>query len=104
MSSIFFDNAEYIAGDCYLQKTASICIEYYSLKIKVGRAAKDFADSDLYSDVVSQLKNMGFTNIRLQRANDLVTGWITKEGTIKTITINGRNDFSSTDSFKYDAD
>ena len=47
---------------------------------------------------------MGFSNIRLQRANDLVTGWISKEGTIKTITMNGRNDFSASDSFKYDTE
>ena len=104
VSSISFDNAEYIAGECYLQKTASIRIEYYSLRIKISHTAKDFENSDLYSAVVSKLKNMGFTNIRLKRANDLVTGWVSKEGTIKTITINGRNDFSTTDSFKYDVE
>ena len=47
---------------------------------------------------------MGFTNIRLQRANDLVTGWVDKEGTIDIISINGRRDFAGSDSFKYDAE
>ena len=55
-----------------------------------------------YQKVVSELEDLGFTNITLKRANDLVTGWITKEGTIKSISINGINDFTDGDSFAYD--
>ena len=102
VSSISFDNVEYIAGECFLPKSASIRIEYYVLQIKIGTSANDFEDNNQYTDVVAQLRSMGFTNIRLQRANDLVTGWVDKEGTIDSISINGNSDFSESDKFQYD--
>ena len=45
---------------------------------------------------------MGFTNITVHRNNDLINGWITKEGSIASITINGSGKFEATDSFYYD--
>ena len=99
------NNEEFIAGECYLPKTASIEIKYYSLQIKIGQTAKQFEKNQMYSDVVKQLQSQGFTNIRLQRANDI--GWFPihdKEGTIKKFTINDSRDFAETDKFSYDAE
>ena len=101
---ISLDNEEYIAGDCYLPKSASIKIEYYSLQIRIGQTAKQFEKKQMYTDVVKQLQSQGYTNIHLQRANDI--GWFPihgKEGTIKTFTINGNRDFAETEKFSYDA-
>ena len=102
VASVSFDNEEYIAGDCYLPTSASIRIEYYVLQITIGTSANDFEDNEQYTDVVARLRSMGFTNIRLQRANDLVTGWVDKEGTIDSISINGNRVFSASDKFQYD--
>lgn len=104
-SGIKLNNEEFIAGECYLPKTASIEIKYYSLQIKIGQTAKQFEKNQMYSDVVKQLQSQGFTNIRLQRANDI--GWFPihdKEGTIKKFTINDSRDFAETDKFSYDAE
>lgn len=107
IAGITLNNEEYIAGGCYLPKSASIKIEYYSLQIQIGQTAKQFEKGQNYSDVVKQLQSQGFTNIHLLRANDIgwfVADWIHNEGTIKTITINGSKDFESTDKFNYDAE
>ena len=104
VSSLWLNNDEFIAGDCYLQKTAKVVIEYYVLHIKIGQTAKKFKNDKQYDEVVKQLKEKGFTNIRLMRANNLYTGFITHEGTIKKITINGADDFNATDVFRYDSE
>ena len=57
----------------------------------------------MYKDVVKQLRGKGFINIRLQRANDI--GFFplhAKEGTVKTITIDGDSKFKATDKFDFD--
>ena len=105
VSGILLNNEEFIAGECYLSITASIEIKYYSLQIKIGQTATQFEKDQIYSDVVKQLQSQGFTNIHLQRANDI--GWFPihdKEGTIKIFTINGSEDFAETDKFSYDAE
>ena len=103
ISRIKINSEEFIAGECYLPKTASIEIEYYNLQIKIGQTAKQF-EGQSYKETVEQLKSQGFTNIRLLRADDLITGWISKEGTIKSFSINGNSDFIETDKFSYDSE
>ena len=102
VASITLNNDSYGAGDCCVQATTPIKIEYYVLTIVIGESASDFEGSQ-YTDVVKNLKTKGFTNIQLLRANNLITGWLTKEGSINSFTINGNSDFADTDSFYYDA-
>lgn len=101
VASISLNNDSFIAGDCHIQSGASIKLEYYVFTIAIGDTASNFAGNQ-YSDIVAKLKNKGFTNIHLQRANNLINGWITKEGSIKSFTIDGSSDFADTDSFHYD--
>lgn len=92
------------SGDCFVKKNSPIVIEYYVLNIIVGQTASSLTKNNelAYVGVVEQLRNLGFTNIQLLRTDDLINGWITKEGSIDSITINGNSDFSETDSFRYD--
>lgn len=101
VASLNLNNNNFTAGDCFIQTTAPIKIEYYVLTIVIGDTASGFEGSQ-YADIVNQLKTKGFTNIHLLRANNLINGWITKEGSIKSFTINGSSDFADTDSFYYD--
>lgn len=103
VAGLTINGESFNAGECHVQKTAPIEIKYYTLKINIGEKASDIA-GDNYKEVVSALKLMGFTNITLKRANDLVLGWFSKEGAIQSISINGNNDFSAEDFFFYDAE
>lgn len=105
VAGIKINDEEFIAGECYLPKSASIMIEYYHLQIEIGQTAKQFEKNQNYVDVVKQLQSQGFINISLKRANDI--GWFPvhdKEGTIKTFTIDGSREFMETDKFSYDAE
>lgn len=101
IASISLNGQAFTGGDCFIQKNAPIQIKYYTFTIDIECESEDYEGRD-YQKVVSELEDLGFTNITLKRANDLVTGWITKEGAIKSININGINDFSNGDSFAYD--
>ena len=46
---------------------------------------------------------MGFTNITVYRNDDLFNGWITKEGSIESISINGNETFEATNQYYYNA-
>ena len=101
IASISLNGQSFTGGDCFLQKNAPIQIKYYTLKITVGSEASEIEGRN-YSEVVSELKVLGFINITLKRSNDLVLGWFSKEGNIKTISINDFSDFTKDDSFSFD--
>lgn len=103
IASISMNNEKFKNGDCYLQKTAPVVIEYYVLEITPGTPADEIEGMN-YTDVVEKLKEKGFSNITLKRANDITLGWINKEGEIKKITIDGNKDFEESDKFRYDAE
>lgn len=104
--SLTFNGEAYTGGDCFLQKSAPIVIEYYNLKITPRKAAKDYTPNTAgyYSTVVNELKALGFNNIKVYRKNDLINGWVTKEGSVDSISIGGNSNFTNTDSFYYDAE
>lgn len=91
----------YESGKCYVDKQATVVYRTFISTIIVGTSAEDYIDKN-YSSVVDELKEKGFTNIRLLRKNDLSTGWLEKEGAIDSISIDGDDDFSDDDYYYYD--
>lgn len=66
-----------------------------------------FSANDLEGEnfelVVSDLENAGFSNISTKTQADLVIGFLTKEGTVESVSINGDSDFDENDIFPKDA-
>ena len=48
-----------------------------------------------YESVVESFEEKGFTNIRLETIDDLVLGWLTKEGEVEKVTVGGDEKYSS---------
>lgn len=46
-----------------------------------------------YKEVRKELREIGFTNIKTKRINDLVTGWIVKDGSIEEVSIEHLNSY-----------
>lgn len=67
-------------------------------KIKAPSDAEDLIGEN-YKSVISDLKDAGFTTIKTKKVEDLITGWLTKDGDIEKISINGISDFSKGDKF-----
>lgn len=71
-----------------------------------GKLNMPFSSNDLkganYQEVIATLENAGFTNVQTKAIDDLVFGWLTKDGEIEEVSVDGYTTFS-TDS-RYAAD
>lgn len=72
-------------------------------KIRVNNSSSDF-EGDNYEQVISQLEKQGFTNIKTQPIEDLITGWITKEGEVEEVKIDGYSSFSTNSRYAPDVE
>lgn len=81
-----------------------ITVFYHSLKL----VSPPFSHKDIkgtyYKDAYKQLEAAGFLNITEVPLADVVLGWISEEGEIKTISISGKTEFYEVDSFRPDAE
>lgn len=48
-----------------------------------------------YQDVYNQFEEKGFTNIRFEVLDDLVTGWLTKDGEVESVSVDGDTGYSA---------
>lgn len=71
-------------------------------KIYAGLSSKEVEGKN-YSEIVDHFKQQGFTDIKTEKIEDLVTGWLTKDGEVENVTINGLSDFEKESIFEPDA-
>ena len=57
-----------------------------------------------YLELEKLFREAGFEYITLQTQEDLITGWITKDGSVESVSINGETSFSDSASFRVDAE
>ena len=57
-----------------------------------------------YLDVIEEFENAGFVNVATVVEYDIVTGWLTDDGEVKSVTINGEKKFDSYDEYRLDAE
>lgn len=72
-------------------------------EIKMPCSMSDYK-SEQYEEVVQELEDLGFYNIETAQKKDLVTGWITKDGEVYKVSINGDSDFDEGDIFPEEAE
>lgn len=83
---------------------ARIDIIFHALKnIEVPVSARTAQEMN-YAELEAMLKDAGFVNISIERKYDLITGWITKDGTVDEITIEGDADFSENAAYRPNAE
>lgn len=76
--------------------------ENHDNELKIPTSASEYSDA-YYQDVLTELEMAGFTNIELQEIDDLITGWLTKEGEIERVSINGDTEFTGGSYYPKDA-
>lgn len=52
-----------------------------------------------YEVVIQELNNLGFHNVETAEKKDLVLGWLTKDGEVYKVSINGNSEFEKGDRF-----
>ena len=110
-SGLILNGKEYLKGECYLPASAPIKVSYYVHQLKIGIPSSEIKDKN-YKDLSEELKQKGFSNITIKRANDMYHGfigfgdwfgsWGTTEGNVKEFSIGGKTEFSENDSFDFD--
>ena len=50
-----------------------------------------------YQEVVNDFKEKGFKNIKTEKLEDLITGWLTKDGEVESVSVDGDIDYSPDD-------
>lgn len=71
-------------------------------EVAVPLSAKKYKGEN-YEVVVQQLEDAGFENVEAKPVKDLVTGWITKDGDVESISIAGDTEFEEGDIFSVDS-
>jgi hypothetical protein len=56
-----------------------------------------------YQEVITRLKTAGFTNIKTEIMDDLIAGWLIKDGEVERVSVNGKTGFNSGSKFPMDA-
>ena len=56
-----------------------------------------------YQDVMGKFEEAGFENITLEVEYDIITGWITDDGKVKSVTVNDDGKFASGKEYRADA-
>ena len=66
--------------------------------ITLGYTVNDFEDKDKF-DVCDTLTAKGFTNVTFTPLQDLITGFLHSDGSVKEVSINGSTNYTKTDTF-----
>lgn len=76
--------------------------EYVNSKIiKVPNSSSHYFGMN-YKDAQDELTAYGFTNIALLPKRDLIKGWLTKDGAVEEVSINGKTEFKEKNKFPAD--
>lgn len=71
-------------------------------RINMPSSSEEFEGVN-YEDAVTKLQKAGFTNVETKILDDLVTGWLTKDGEVERVSVDGDTDFSEGSKYLPDA-
>lgn len=81
-----------------------IKVIYHTVKLyNAPLTSKDGKNAN-YLQTIEKFEEAGFTNIKTNVQYDIITGWITDDGAVEAISINGKVDYDYSDEFRPDAE
>ncbi len=92
-NSLFYSTARY-------PHDARITITYHRVKDAVVPCSSKDAKNKDYQEIEAEFQEAGFQNIKTEAQYDLITGWITKDGSIESVSINGKTSFEEKEAFR----
>lgn len=70
---------------------------------KINAPVSSKLEDAMYGDIVTKFENAGFTNVKAEKLDDLVVGWLTEDGEVEEVTIDGDTRFSTNSRYPADA-
>lgn len=68
-------------------------------KVEAPFSSDEAVGDMLYTEAETKLSESGFTNVKTVPIEDLITGWLTDDGEIESVSIDGDNEFSNGERF-----
>ncbi|MDO4479027.1 MAG: hypothetical protein Q4B73_08350 [Lachnospiraceae bacterium] len=81
-----------------------IIVYYHAMEKRNPPLSSNQAKGENYKEVLKVFNEAGFYNISYDVKYDILTGWLAKDGDVKKVTIDGREDFSTEKEYKLDAE
>lgn len=81
-----------------------ITVVYHTVELYTPSLTSKEAKGMNYLDVIDEFENAGFVNVTTVVEYDIVTGWLTDDGKVKSVTINGDKKFDSYNEYRLDAE
>lgn len=81
---------------------SKIIVVYHTVSVYSAPLSSKEAKGMNYQDVIRKFKKAGFTNISTSIKYDVITGWLTDNGEVKSVTVNGEK-IDLSDKFRPDA-
>ena len=81
-----------------------ITVVYHTVELHSPPLTSKEAKGMCYLDVIEEFENAGFINVTTIVEYDIVIGWLTDDGKVKSVTINGEKEFDSYDEYRLDAE
>lgn len=82
---------------CTLITVLTSCTDYIPENGVQPPLSSSKCEGEMYDDVAEQFTAAGFTNIEYEKIDDLITGWLTKDGEVEKVSIGGDEIFSTDD-------
>ncbi|WP_317855810.1 hypothetical protein [Chakrabartyella piscis] len=80
-----------------------IDVIYHTLELYTPPLTSKEAKGMNYLEVIEKFENIGYTNITVDIEYDIITGWLTDDGEVKSVAIDGNEAFDSSDKFRPDS-
>ena len=81
-----------------------ITVVYHTVELYAPPLTSKEAKGMNYLDVIDEFENAGFVNVTTVAKYDIVTGWLTDDGEVKSVTINGEKKFDYYSEYRLDAE
>ncbi len=98
---LFGKDTEFYADNKYPYDKKVTVYYHTAKKNKIPKSKKQFKGMD-YLEAIQLLNDEGFKNIETERMDDLILGWLNKEGAIETISVGGHSDYDVDEEYSID--
>lgn len=101
---ISIDGTAFFASDTKFTNDADVIVFYHSIRLISPPILSIVAKGQDFNAVLEMYKQAGFVNVKLEPIDDIVFGWIKKDGSVESITIDGETRFSTEYTYRPDVE
>jgi DNA-directed RNA polymerase subunit RPC12/RpoP len=104
IASISIDGTDEFSKESVYSPDTEVMITYHSANEIASPLSSEDILYDNYETIVKQFEDAGFTNVQTVRIDDLITGWLTSDGEVQEVLIDGSAEFFEGDHYIADVE